>query len=423
MIKAFYDKDFYELNNFHFRNFSLFFADESVLTIEKELNSEVVGNDLKFIYKEKKRKNSEIYQLKLSHFNNKIRRKNYYYSNKFGLFEDDLLNNIDYRLSSYLPNFLERINFDKWLDQRMEVLLSTDEVLKIYKEYIPEDLIKDLESKSSLPKWLIEKTNSVNTKFIETQRLLTKIKDEESGYHSSVIKYSKELVETIKNRTVAATGLASKLDRSYPNRVINEITKKRKITDIEIEEGLSNLNKKRELLNKVGLLDTEEENLQPITNVINKQQANNKELLKDVLQIYLEDSNQKLEVYADLASKLDLFIDIINKRFLYKKISIDKKTGFVFNSSITDKNIPLSGLSSGEQHELVLFYQLLFNTAPNSLLLIDEPEISLHISWQNHFIDDLRDVIKLNNFSAVIATHSPDIINKNWDLTVKLKGI
>ena len=104
-------------------------------------------------------------------------------------------------------------------------------------------------------------------------------------------------------------------------------------------------------------------------------------------------------------------------------MSIDKKTGFVFNSSITNKNIPLSGLSSGEQHELVLFYQLLFNTEPNSLLLIDEPEISLHISWQNHFIDDLRDVIKLNNFSAIIATHSPDIINKNWDLTVKLKGI
>ncbi len=103
-------------------------------------------------------------------------------------------------------------------------------------------------------------------------------------------------------------------------------------------------------------------------------------------------------------------------------MSIHKSRGFVFTSQLTGKDIPLSGLSSGEQHELVLFFQLLFDTEPNSLLLIDEPEISLHISWQNHFINDLKEVIILNNLSAIIATHSPDIINKNWKLTVQLKG-
>lgn len=40
MIKTFYDKDFYELNNFHFRKFSLFFSDKS-LSIEKKLNNEI----------------------------------------------------------------------------------------------------------------------------------------------------------------------------------------------------------------------------------------------------------------------------------------------------------------------------------------------------------------------------------------------
>jgi len=426
MIKAFFDKDFYDLNTYHFGKFILHFKDKSIIIIEKEVNNEF-SESLNFVYQIEGKKKTEKYSLSLSHFDNKNRRKgrDYYTHHSINLrhFHNDFNDDIEHRLVGFLPHYIERIGIDKWLDQRKGILLSTRDVLNFYREYIPQDLFKDFETKSGLPKWIIEKTNSVKTKFIETQRLLTKIRAEESEYHSSVLKYSKELVETIKNRTVAATDLASRLDRSYPNRVIGEITKKTKITDIEIEEGLSNLNKRRELLNKVGLLDTEEENLQPITDAINKQQAKNKELLKDVLQIYLEDSNQKLEVYTDLASKLDLFIDLINKRFLYKKISIDKKTGFVFTSSITNKNIPLSGLSSGEQHELVLFYQLLFNTEPNSLLLIDEPEISLHISWQNHFIDDLRDVIKLTNFSAIIATHSPDIINNNWDLTVQLKGI
>jgi predicted ATP-binding protein involved in virulence len=145
--------------------------------------------------------------------------------------------------------------------------------------------------------------------------------------------------------------------------------------------------------------------------------------LKHVLSIYIEDSNEKLSTYDDLANKIELLLKIINERFLYKNLSIDKKRGFVFTSTISGKDIPLSGLSSGEQHELVLFFQLLFTTEPNSLLLIDEPEISLHISWQKELINDLRQVIRINNLSVIIATHSPDIIGNYWDLTVKLKGV
>ncbi|WP_433763653.1 AAA family ATPase [Flavobacterium ginsenosidimutans] len=432
MIQAFFDKDFFELNSYNFKKFILNFDDESVITISKE-SKKNLSEELYFTHKAKGQKNIEKYNLNINTYKTKsgrinINSKIYYgggngYDHNGNLIYYNDFNNMQFGLRTYLPSYVENVGPNKWYDERRNMMLSTDAVVEYYQEYFPKEFIKDFDLKSGFPKWITNKTDSVKTKFIETQRLLTKIKAGESEYHSSVSRYSKELVETIKNRTVAATDLASKLDRSYPNRVIHEITKIKKISDQEIEVGLANLNKRREVLNKVGLLDTEEENLQPINNAINRQQAENKELLKDVLQIYLEDSNQKLEIYSDLASKLELFIDLINKRFLYKTISIDKKIGFVFTSSITNKNIPLSGLSSGEQHELVLFYQLLFNTEPNSLLLIDEPEISLHISWQNHFINDLRDVIKLTNFSAIIATHSPDIINSNWDLTVKLKGI
>jgi len=79
-------------------------------------------------------------------------------------------------------------------------------------------------------------------------------------------------------------------------------------------------------------------------------------------------------------------------------------------------------LSSGEQHELVLFHELTFGMAANSLLLIDEPEISLHIVWQQNFLPDLRRVVELSTFDAVIATHSPEIIGDNWGLTVELRG-
>ncbi|MFY3790760.1 AAA family ATPase [Ureibacillus sp. MALMAid1270] len=72
---------------------------------------------------------------------------------------------------------------------------------------------------------------------------------------------------------------------------------------------------------------------------------------------------------------------------------------------------------------MILFYHLIFNTSPNSLILIDEPEISLHISWQNKFISDLKEIHKINKLDILIATHSPDIISNNWDLKVELKGV
>ena len=79
-------------------------------------------------------------------------------------------------------------------------------------------------------------------------------------------------------------------------------------------------------------------------------------------------------------------------------------------------------LSSGEQHQLVMLYELLFKVKPNSLILIDEPEISLHLAWQVQFLKDLQTILKLADFDVLIATHSPSIIEDRWDLTVELKG-
>ncbi len=93
--------------------------------------------------------------------------------------------------------------------------------------------------------------------------------------------------------------------------------------------------------------------------------------------------------------------------------------------AVTNPNnqvIPLSSLSSGEQHELVLLYELLFNAETGSLILIDEPEISLHLAWQVNFLRDLQEVSKLTTSDVIIATHSPEIIHDRWDLTVGLKG-
>jgi predicted ATP-binding protein involved in virulence len=65
-------------------------------------------------------------------------------------------------------------------------------------------------------------------------------------------------------------------------------------------------------------------------------------------------------------------------------------------------------------------YELLFKTESNDIILIDEPEISLHVSWQKVFVRDLLAVSDIQHISFLLATHSPQIINGRWDLTIDL---
>ncbi|KEY58159.1 AAA family ATPase [Serratia sp. DD3] len=88
----------------------------------------------------------------------------------------------------------------------------------------------------------------------------------------------------------------------------------------------------------------------------------------------------------------------------------------------TSKKITLSQLSSGERQ---LIYILV--TAANignspAVFLMDEPEISLHLSWQEKILDALRKIN--NNMQIIIVTHSPAMImNGYMDSYVDIKNI
>jgi predicted ATP-binding protein involved in virulence len=140
-----------------------------------------------------------------------------------------------------------------------------------------------------------------------------------------------------------------------------------------------------------------------------------------VLSLYIADNEQKLSVFDALIQKIELFSDILNeRRFNFKSIEIDKEKGFIFKTKKGDI-LKLTDLSSGEQHEVVLLFELLFKVQENSLVFLDEPEISLHVVWQKAFLKDIEDIIKLQKMDIVIATHSPFIIDERWDLTVNLE--
>lgn len=74
--------------------------------------------------------------------------------------------------------------------------------------------------------------------------------------------------------------------------------------------------------------------------------------------------------------------------------------------SLSGKQIPLTGLSAGEKHLLRIVIEVV--TAGAATVLIDEPELSLHIDWQRRLLRSLR---TLNpEVQLIVATHSPEIM-------------
>ena len=68
-----------------------------------------------------------------------------------------------------------------------------------------------------------------------------------------------------------------------------------------------------------------------------------------------------------------------------------------------------------------MFFDMIFRTGEGSIILIDEPEISLHINWQEKYIDNIEKALADKKCQVIISTHSPDIISSHDDYIVELK--
>lgn len=69
-------------------------------------------------------------------------------------------------------------------------------------------------------------------------------------------------------------------------------------------------------------------------------------------------------------------------------------------------------LSSGEKQMLVILLTVLVEDRQPYVLFMDEPEISLHVEWQQKLITLIR---QLNpNVQIILTTHSPAMIMNGW---------
>jgi len=314
---------------------------------------------------------------------------------------------------------LERVGPYEWLDHSTGDMLDIDDVIERYSDYLPERIVKE---DMVIPEWLLKFLKEVNVHFIQTQRLIS-LYDKSSRLprrnrsiqeRSVVEQHSKDLAEKIQDLLRQSGSLSASLDRTFPQRLLEQPKVKDVAEDIIRKEYIEQ-NKYRTRLMNAGLIEGEK----PVP--LPERVEGLEEIEIRVLWHYLNDVKKKFEIFDGLLQKVELFKEIINSRFLFKEFGVDKIRGFGFRAT-SGRELSAKSLSSGEQHELVLAYQLLFMVPEKSLLLIDEPELSLHITWQHKFLDDLARISKLADLDFIIATHSPSIIHKRTDLEIPLKG-
>ncbi len=121
--------------------------------------------------------------------------------------------------------------------------------------------------------------------------------------------------------------------------------------------------------------------------------------------------------------RIQSFFKLINKQFAStnKTIEIDPQSNkLVFKQK--DSIIQLEQLSSGEKQFLLIMFKAFLMEEKPYILLMDEPEISMHIDWQFELINTIRELNP--KCQIIIATHSPGMFGDGWgDKVVYMEDI
>lgn len=114
---------------------------------------------------------------------------------------------------------------------------------------------------------------------------------------------------------------------------------------------------------------------------------------------------------ADVSRPKTKFQDLIDELFSETGKKIIRKSNEIQFEQDGDILTPYQ-LSSGEKQMLVILLTVLVQDNQHCTLFMDEPEISLHIEWQQRLISLIR---SLNpNVQIILTTHSPAVIMNGW---------
>lgn len=259
------------------------------------------------------------------------------------------------------------------------------------------------------PKWLTDLISRLTTKYISARRLEHRLRPDsptpsEDTPTPVVEQYAENLGSRMRDQLSAYAAESRKHERNLPAQIVqamqSEPDSPQELAQ-DVEQLQNEVRDMADSLARVGLLYEDPE--QQLAQYPQDKTA----ILLAVREVYRV-ARQRLEQLTALRTDLEFFVSFLNSRLSGKELVLNKEHGL---SVLLDSGemISPSQLSSGEQQLLALAYELLFETAPNSVVLLDEPELSLHVTWLKGLLSAFLEMAEKRRLQFIIATHAPSV--------------
>lgn len=145
----------------------------------------------------------------------------------------------------------------------------------------------------------------------------------------------------------------------------------------------------------------------------NRQEDSNIDILYNLYTNFENELSTTLEAYNYIASNIEIFT-----KEKIKLIKNDKNDFFITKDDI---QISFEKLSTGEKQifTFLIYCGRKLKNKSSNFVIIDEPELSLHVNWQSKL---LKQLLSKGNLSILTATHSPYVLKNEFKSSIKKLG-
>lgn len=137
-------------------------------------------------------------------------------------------------------------------------------------------------------------------------------------------------------------------------------------------------------------------------------QVNMSNRMVELFTSHTPDAQQRAQ---EIAAEKSHFYDVVDGLFADTGKTVLRTSNEIVLVQRDEKLMPYQ-LSSGEKQMLIILLTVLVQDRQQCTLFMDEPEISLHVEWQQKLLELIRDLNP--NVQIILTTHSPAVIMNGW---------
>jgi len=234
-------------------------------------------------------------------------------------------------------------------------------------------------------------------------------------------------IQWFRQRALSATNIGytsvNTLYRDIINRIVKARPSQQEATPTkpdELTRALIDLKEKNSAFARFGL--TPELDVKDIVTNLEAAKPEHLSMLDTVFRPYLEGHAARLDALEELQRVMSSFVSLLCEFYSHKKVSVHLEKGLQITTD-TGHELEPTKLSSGEKQLLLLFCNAISSRQDRTILMIDEPEISLNVKWQRDLIPALLTCMAGTSFQLILATHSVELLGRYQDYVTPLDNM